>query len=1156
MPGTGAGSVTLDNEVDQATAGASGDARPLSAARRRLRVLGLAGVLLILGLSTGHAWQSRQQLIDSASTTAQRRVEQLAATLDQALALGDALIRQTDARLQGLAPGRAVDDALAALARERQPLLDALDIPLALQAHDAQGQLIGAPAAAGARAVRIAASAAGWQAETPDGQVAGPGRLLSLVRAAAPNPLGLSAYSLALQHAPLVKRFEAVRLQPGGGVSLFHVEADGRGLTLLARAPDIDADLGRLVRGPLYQALQRQRVGWFDDQTQVDGLRRVVAYQRLGGAAESLVLGYGARTDDVLAGWRANLPWLALGTGALLLLWLLGLAWLDRTLQQSESAADALRQSEARLRTLADNLPDVVVRYDRALRHRLVNAAITRATGLRPDQVLGKTLAEAGMPGANVQAWTRTLERVFNTGRIERLDFAYPGPGGLRHWESLVVPEAGARGEVASALMISRDVTDRVQHAEAVARSELRFRLAASYGQVWEWDIAADGVHFPAVWWAGLGHAVPPAADAAQAFEAIVHPDDLPHWRQTLRAHLREKQPYEVTFRVATATGGWRWMQTQGQSTRDAQGRAVYMAGTTFDITERQQAVAALRESQKRLSDVLANSPAVIYTARPGGDYGSTYYTPNVQGLLGHAPEQFICDSGFWLNHVHPEDRYGVLSQLERLPALGHLVLEYRFQRSDGQWRWLHDEVRLTRDASGQPLEVIGSLVDVTDRHQAEDDVRALNAELEGRVQRRTAELQASERRLRAIFDTVPVALNEEDWSEVCRKLQALKDSGVEDGPAYFDAHPDLVRECFEAVRVLQLNQRSIALQQLPPALAGAAASLLPAMDGPAGRAAFTDELAALWGGQRLYTAKRSQTTADGQTLQLMLTMSLPALDGSSDGVALVCLVDITEIDRLNAELDASVDRLKRINRELETFTYSVSHDLKAPLRGIDGYSQLLLRDHAAALDEEARSFLARIRSATLQMGQLIDDLLTYSRLERRSLSLVALPLHELVQQVLADAAAVAQLLGAELHNEVPLELRALGDAQGLRMALRNLVDNALKFGRPGRPVQVVVGAERRVAPPGAAGAKGRSGTLLGDGVRLTVRDNGIGFDMKFRERIFGIFQRLHRAEQFPGTGVGLAIVRKAMDRMGGHVDAVSEPGQGAVFNLDLPVAR
>ncbi len=247
------------------------------------------------------------------------------------------------------------------------------------------------------------------------------------------------------------------------------------------------------------------------------------------------------------------------------------------------------------------------------------------------------------------------------------------------------------------------------------------------------------------------------------------------------------------------------------------------------------------------------------------------------------------------------------------------------------------------------------------------------------------------------------------------------------------------------------------------------------------------------------------------------------------------------KVRRMNAQLERRVAErtaeLQAKNRELETFTYSVSHDLKAPLRGIDGYGRLLEETHASRLDDEGRLFLAAVRQATRQMGQLIDDLLAYSQLERRALTLA-----EVSPRAILDAMPCAfrdELLERGVLYEVDLsEQKVRADAAGLAQVLRNLLDNALKF--------------TRGAPTPSIRVEGRveNGSYI-----LSVRDNGVGFDMKFAERIFEIFQRLHRAEDYPGTGVGLAIVRKAVERMGGRAWARGEPGKGAVFFIELPLS-
>ena len=285
--------------------------------------------------------------------------------------------------------------------------------------------------------------------------------------------------------------------------------------------------------------------------------------------------------------------------------------------------------------------------------------------------------------------------------------------------------------------------------------------------------------------------------------------------------------------------------------------------------------------------------------------------------------------------------------------------------------------------------------------------------------------------------------------------------------------------------------------------------------------------------------------TRDGE--RCIEAHSMPVREGDGSVVWHGFLIDITErrraeqeIRSLNIELEQRVaertSELEDQHREMEGFTYSVSHDLKAPLRGIDGYSRLLESDHAQRLDGEGRFFVEMIRKATAQMGELIDDLLAYSRVERGR------PKLEPVDPQ-AVAAAVVQACAPEIAaGDVAVTLamepalRLLGEADGLVLVLRNLLDNAIKFtaGRPGRTI--AIGARREQSQ-----------------VLLWVRDDGRGFDMRYHDRIFEIFQRLHRAEDFPGTGVGLAIVRKAVERMHGKVWAESAPGQGATFYVRLP---
>jgi light-regulated signal transduction histidine kinase (bacteriophytochrome) len=227
---------------------------------------------------------------------------------------------------------------------------------------------------------------------------------------------------------------------------------------------------------------------------------------------------------------------------------------------------------------------------------------------------------------------------------------------------------------------------------------------------------------------------------------------------------------------------------------------------------------------------------------------------------------------------------------------------------------------------------------------------------------------------------------------------------------------------------------------------------------------------------------------------------------------------------------------LEAANKELETFAYSVSHDLRAPLRVIDGFSRILLEDYVPQESEEAREYLRSVRENVLQMGQLIDDLLAFSRLDSLSLQKQTVTHDPLIAQCLHDLQAEQEGRRVEiLIGDLP---QAQADPALLKQVWINLLSNALKYTRRREVGQIEVGcqsAEHRMRPE-----------------VYFVKDNGVGFDMQYAHRLFGVFQRLHRQEEYEGTGVGLAIVQHIIHRHGGRVWAEAQPNQGATFYFTL----
>jgi light-regulated signal transduction histidine kinase (bacteriophytochrome) len=238
------------------------------------------------------------------------------------------------------------------------------------------------------------------------------------------------------------------------------------------------------------------------------------------------------------------------------------------------------------------------------------------------------------------------------------------------------------------------------------------------------------------------------------------------------------------------------------------------------------------------------------------------------------------------------------------------------------------------------------------------------------------------------------------------------------------------------------------------------------------------------------------------------------------------------------AELQRRGELLEAANKELEAFSYSVSHDLRAPLRHIDGYASLLSKAAGGALNDKASRYLQTISDSAKQMGQLIDDLLVFSRMGRQEMLHTTVNLDQLVKTILYDLRL--DLQGRTISWTIEPLPEVPGDPAMLRQVFMNLITNAIKFTSTRPSATIEIGVDRST-----------SAELI-----VFVRDNGVGFDMQYVGKLFGVFQRLHRVDEFEGTGIGLANVRRIVHRHGGRTWAEGVPGKGATFFVALPTRR
>jgi len=302
--------------------------------------------------------------------------------------------------------------------------------------------------------------------------------------------------------------------------------------------------------------------------------------------------------------------------------------------------------------------------------------------------------------------------------------------------------------------------------------------------------------------------------------------------------------------------------------------------------------------------------------------------------------------------------------------------------------------------------------------------------------------------------------------------------------------------------------------------------------------------LARIKRGERVEHFETVRTTKSGKLIDVSVTLS-PIRNNRDEIIGASKIArDITErkvaqekIHQLNAELEQRVIQrtaeLEAANKELEAFSYSVSHDLRAPLRAVNGFAGIVLEDFSSQLPEEGKRYLERIRNGGQRMGELIDDLLAFSRLSRQSMNRQAVNSVKIVRDVLDELKP--QQNGRQIEVKVGELPACHGDPGLLKQVWVNLISNAVKYSRVREPAIIEIGFARD-----------------NDENVYFVRDNGAGFDMQYANKLFGVFQRLHRADEFEGTGVGLAIVQRIVHRHGGRVWAKAEVNRGATFYFTL----
>jgi PAS domain S-box-containing protein len=796
-----------------------------------------------------------------------------------------------------------------------------------------------------------------------------------------------------------------------------------------------------------------------------------------------------------------------------------------------------LRESEERFRTLMDGMLEggQIIGFD--WRFIYINDTAEKQNRRPNGELLGKKYQDI-WPGIEATRVFKVIRKCMEERVSQNLENHFQFPDGESGWFNLSiqpVPEG--------VFILSMDITEHKKAEEDLIQSEIRYRelVQNANSAILRWKSDGTIIFFNEFAQAFFGY----GPDEILGRDVNILVPEIESTGADLSSLVRNIAAHPLDYKNIVnenicRDGSRVWMNWSNQPVFDADGQVTEILAVGNDITARRQAEQALQKSEQNYRLITENASDMVYWISP--EKKLNYISPSCERLTGYAPTEFLGDSDLLVKVAVPEDQPLIRRHLARAGEnKAPDELEYRIRTKAGQVRWISHSCQGVYTAAGHYAGRTGTNRDITTRKEAEQEIQLLND------------------RLHILISAVQELASARDMPSIMAGVRsyARKLTGAE-GSTFVLREAD---QCFyaeeDAVAPLWKNRRFpldasiggwVILNKQPAVVEDIRRD--PRIPRDVFKGTSIKSLAMVpirtsdpLGAVGIYWAKKYAPAE--MELQLVQTLA----DAAARAVENVHL-----FQELEQRVQERTGQLQGAVKELEAFSYSISHDLRAPLRAMNGFSKILLDEYQPQIPAEASRYLDLISRNAGQMGALIDDLLRFSRLNRQQVESQTVAVEALVRQSLADLQADQD--GRQLNVIVHKMSACQADPALLKQVWVNLLANAIKFTRKEASPTIEIGSipvkEYIRQNPGSLPVDVDLEKLDPGSHIYYVKDNGVGFDMQYVNKLFGVFQRLHRSEDFEGTGVGLAIVQRIVHRHNGRVWAYSEPSRGAAFYFTI----